>query len=65
MYKTSAAWNKKSGTILDDFLGSKKNVFSAFEKRAKVALGTGAFRAFVVMPIQGEKYGTQDEQRLP
>lgn len=64
VYKTNAAWYKKSGTPLDDFLRGKKNVFGTFEKRAKNALGTGAFRVFVVMPIQGEKYGSQDEQRI-
>ena len=64
VYKTGSAWYKKSGTTLDNFLRSKNNIFSTFEKRAKVALGTGAFRVFIVMPIQGEKYGSQDEQRI-
>lgn len=64
VFKTKEAWDKKEGKKLDDFLKSKKNVFGAFEKKAKKALGTGAFRVFVIMPIQGEKYGTQDEQRI-
>ena len=64
IYKTDSPWYKKSGEALDDFLRSKKNIFNAFEKRAKSALSTGAFRVFVVMPIQGEKYGSQDEQRI-
>ncbi len=42
----------------------KRNLFSSFEKRAKRLLGQDAPRVFVIMPIQGEEYGTQDEQRI-
>lgn len=39
-------------------------MFSKFEQRAKKALGKTAHRVFVIMPIQGAKFGSQDEQRV-
>lgn len=64
VYKTKEAWVKKSGIKLDDLLKRKQNLFATFEKKAKKALGTGAFRVFIIIPIQGEKYGVQDQQRI-
>jgi len=64
VYKTKDAWFKKSGVALDTFIGKGRNVFSSFEKRAQKALGRGTHRVFVIMPIQGEKFGSQDEQRV-
>lgn len=64
VYKTREPWYKKAGISLDEFLKSSKNVFSKFKSRAEKSLGVGAHRVFVIMPIQGEKYGTQDDQRI-
>ena len=64
VHKTQDAWSKKSGIALNTFLGKSKNIFASFEKRAQKALGKGAHRVFVIMPIQGEKFGSQDEQRI-
>jgi hypothetical protein len=64
IYQTEKAWVKQSGVSLDDFIGKKKNQFAKFEQRAKQNLGIGAHRVFVIMPIQGEKFGTQDQQRI-
>jgi hypothetical protein len=64
VYQTEKAWDKKTGIPLEAFLGKKKNQFPKFEQRAKQDLGIGAHRVFVIMPIQGEKFGTQDEQRI-
>jgi len=64
VYGTQKAWYKPSGIPLDEFIGTTKNRFVQFEKRAKKALGAKVHRVFVVMPIQGEKFGTQDEQRI-
>lgn len=61
---TKNTWYKASGVPLDKFLGSAKNRYAAFEKRAEKALGAGAHRVFIVMPIQGEQFGTQDQQRI-
>lgn len=65
IYKTKDAWSKKSKIPLEDFIGPKKrNLFNSFEKRAKRSLGVGNWRCFIVMPIQGEKFGSQNEQRV-
>jgi len=64
IYKTEDAWVKKAGIKLETFLSKKKNIFTNFEKRAKKALGKTVHRVFVIMPIQGEKFGSQDEQRI-
>ncbi len=40
------------------------NLFSRFEKRAQKLLSKNKARVFVVMPIQGEKHGDQEDQRV-
>lgn len=64
VYRTRTAFDRKVGKSLDQFLGKAKNLFPKFEDRAKKALGVGAYRVFVIMPIQGERFGSQDEQRI-
>ena len=64
IFATEKAWDKKSGAQLDTFIGKAKNRFSIFERRAQKVLGTKVHRVFIVMPIQGEKFGSQDEQRI-
>jgi nucleoside 2-deoxyribosyltransferase len=64
VYKTSESWFKKGGGDLEQFLGKSRNMFSKFEQRAKKALGKTAHRVFIIMPIQGAKFGSQDEQRV-
>jgi hypothetical protein len=64
IYGTKKAWHKPSGIPLDKFIGRARNRYPIFEKRAQKSLAPPAHRVFVVMPIQGEPYGTQDEQRI-
>jgi nucleoside 2-deoxyribosyltransferase len=64
IYGTEKPWVKQAGIPLDKFLGKKKNQFAKFEQQAKHTLGIGAHRVFVIMPIQGEKFGTQEQQRI-
>jgi len=64
IFGTSRAWSKPSGIPLDKFIGSAKNRYTTFEKRAQGVLGSEVHRVFIVMPIQGEQYGTQDQQRI-
>ena len=64
IYRTDTPWVKPSGVPLEQFIGKAPNRFKAFEKRAKAALSVSAHRVFIVMPIQGDQYGTQDEQRV-
>ena len=64
VYRTNEPWVKASGVPLEKFIGKAQNRFKTFEKRAKEALSVSAHRVFVVMPIQGDQYGTQDDQRV-
>jgi hypothetical protein len=64
IYKTKDSWDRKAGSTLETFLGKSRNIFSKFEARAQKALGKTVHRVFVIMPIQGEKFGSQDEQRI-
>lgn len=63
-YETKDAWHKASGGTLEEFIKGKRNVYSSFDKKARAALGTQTHRVFIVMPIQGAKYGSQDDQRI-
>lgn len=64
VFATKQPWYKASGRPLDKHIGSAKNRFGWFEKRAQQALGVTAHRVFIIMPIQGEQFGTQDQQRV-
>lgn len=64
IYKTEKAWDRRDKVPLDSFIGTGRNVFSRFKERAERSLGKKSFRVFVIMPIQGEKYGTQNDQRI-
>jgi hypothetical protein len=64
IYQTENSWNKGAGAKLETFLEKKKNLFLKFEAKAKRSLGQTGYRVFVIMPIQGEKFGRQDEQRI-
>ena len=64
IYGTTQPWHKPSGVPLDKFIGKARNRYASFEKRARKSLAPPAHRVFIVMPIQGEQYGTQDEQRI-
>ena len=63
IYETTDLWDKRTGPI-DDLLKNKRNKFSSFESKAKKLLSKDVSRVFVVMPIQGEKHGNQEEQRV-
>jgi nucleoside 2-deoxyribosyltransferase len=64
VYRTNTAWVKTSGVPLEQFIGKAPNRFKVLEKRARAALSVSAHRVFIVMPIQGDQYGGQDEQRI-
>lgn len=63
IYETREPWNKKTGAIADVIKG-KKNVYKRFGDKAEALLSTKKPRVFVVTPIQGEKHGDQDQQRI-
>jgi hypothetical protein len=63
IFETSTVWDKRTGP-LSDLLKRKRNQFRRFEIRAKTLLGQNSPRVFVIMPIQGEKHGSQEDQRV-
>ena len=64
IYRTENLYDKKKKVSLEDFVGKAKNLSKAFEKKAERLLGRSKARVFIVMPIQGEKLGNQEEQRI-
>ena len=63
IYETDTAWDKRTGPLSEQ-IKRKRNQFSRFEGKAQKLLGKDSPRVFVVMPIQGEKHGTQEDQRV-
>ncbi len=63
VYQTADPWNRKEATF-DDFLRGKKNAAKKFIEKANKLLVAPKSRVFVVMPIQGDKFGTQNDQRI-
>jgi hypothetical protein len=63
IYETPQAWDKRTGPLAELTKG-KRNQFARFEAKAQKLLGRNAPRVFVIMPIQGEKHGTQEDQRV-
>lgn len=63
VYQTKTNWHRPTGPI-DEFLKGRKNIFARFEEKAQKVLGKNRPRVFVIMPIQGEKHGSQEEQRV-
>lgn len=63
IYETDTSWDKRTGPLAD-MLKRKKNQFPRFDTKAQKLLGKGSPRVFVVMPIQGEKHGNQEDQRV-
>ena len=63
IFETPNPWDKRAGP-LSELTKGKRNQFSRFESKAQKLLGKNAPRVFVIMPIQGEKHGTQEDQRV-
>ena len=64
IYETKALWNKKSGTVIFDIIKGKKNLYGRFATKAESLLSTKKPKVFVITPIQGEKHGDQEQQRI-
>jgi hypothetical protein len=64
IYKTADRWHKPTGGPLESFVRGRKNQFPSLQKRARKLIVQETHRVFVIMPIQGEEYGSQDEQRI-
>jgi nucleoside 2-deoxyribosyltransferase len=63
VYETQDAWDKRDGPLNDQIKG-KKNLYNRFAKRANKLLSTNKPKVFVITPIQGEKHGDQEQQRI-
>lgn len=64
VYETDEGYNKRTSGQFADFIKGKRNVFSRFQKEAESRVPKKRTRVFVVMPIQGERYGTQSQQAV-
>jgi hypothetical protein len=64
VYATELPHNRKAGQSFDQLVKGKQNRYGTFEKKAQAILATPRRRVFVIMPIQGEKYGEQEQQRI-
>jgi hypothetical protein len=62
VYGTENRFDKKQGVPFETFIKRRKNIYETLASRVQNVGPTT--RVFVVMPIQGEKYGDQDQQRI-
>ncbi len=63
VYETKDPWDKRKGP-LNDLLKGKKNLFRRLGDKAIQLLSANKPRVFVITPIQGEKHGDQEQQRI-
>ncbi|MFN0153446.1 MAG: hypothetical protein ACKVUT_03625 [Gaiella sp.] len=64
VYCTKSPHYKKGGQTFEELIKGKQNRYKSFEKRANAVLSKKRTRVFVITPIQGEKYGPQEQQRI-
>lgn len=64
IFETIDPWNKKSGIAIADVIKKKKNQYARFATKAEALLSTKKPKVFVITPIQGEKHGDQEQQRV-
>lgn len=65
VYETADAYSKRSSGPFADFIKGKRSVFGRLEKEARKRLEPRSnVRVFVVMPIQGDRWGKQSEQNV-
>jgi len=63
-FQTPGKYNKKSGVSFSAFAKGRRNVYARLEREAKERIPQNRIRVFVVMPIQGDLYGTQSQQQI-
>lgn len=64
IYSSKDKWNRKTGIPFEDFIRNKKDSFNKFKEKAENLLEPNKPRVFIIMPIQGKKSGSQNEQRI-
>jgi nucleoside 2-deoxyribosyltransferase len=63
IYETKVPWDKRKGALIDQIKG-KRNLSNRFVEKAAKLLSTNRPKVFVITPIQGEKHGDQEQQRI-
>lgn len=63
VFETKVPWDKRKGPLGDQIKG-KKNLFNRFREKAEKLLSTNKPKVFVITPIQGDKQGDQEQQRI-
>jgi nucleoside 2-deoxyribosyltransferase len=63
IYETKEPWNKVKGPI-SDVIKRRKNVYKRFGDKAAALLSSNKPKVFIITPIQGEKHGDQEQQRI-
>lgn len=66
VFTSSSAWDSRVDGKFEEWIKKLgiKNRYNQLRKEAEATYGSKRHRVFVVMPIQGEKYGTQNDQRI-
>ena len=63
-FQTPDKYDKKSSGSFASFAKRRRNVYLRLEKEARERLPQNRIRVFVIMPIQGDRFGTQSEQQI-
>jgi hypothetical protein len=64
VYETDQRYNKRKDGAFADYVKRKRNIYPRFEKEVTSRQRKPVTRVFVVMPIQGERYGSQSDQTI-
>jgi hypothetical protein len=64
IFQTETPFAPKSGGDIESFVKGRRNRYNALAKKAEKLLDQAKTRAFVVMPIQGDEEGGQEQQRI-
>jgi hypothetical protein len=64
IYQTEQPYSKKLGVEFSSFVKNRRNRYPALAAKAEKLSAQHAPRVFVVMPIQGDEEGGQEEQRI-
>jgi hypothetical protein len=64
IYGTDAPHNRSAGQSFEQLIKGRQNRFRTFETKAQKTLSKRRMRVFVITPIQGDKYGPMEQQRI-
>jgi hypothetical protein len=64
IFETKQPYNKKTSGSFDKFIAGKRNQYARFEEEVRKTLEVRRHRVFIVMPIQGDEYGSQSDRNV-